>query len=467
MSLLAVGALVACGNNAGGKSSGGEEENQHVLEFRPVTTGAGSTSSDVEVTIGSYKFKLGIDLEKDYTLSFYGNCTGKAQQGGGQGGPRFAKVVESNAEGEEPSDPGEGENPGGNPGENPGENPGFPGEGENPGGENPGFPGEGENPGGPGEGENPGFPGEGGNPGGQGEGGQPGQGGDQQGGEQTSEPEEDYSKKNFQKVGTWKTDEWGYVLTIDSKEFHSDYMVDQYRHDFNMNVTVDDASALVHFTAYDDSFQPKDNKTFAERNAEYVFQSTASEFLFLEKDHSVVTSSYQGVSRTQTLPSDTWSLEGNVLKVGNVVAEASINTAHPGYKLNYNGKAYFCSTNASVSPLDMNNSDIYGEAELILTGSYTVRNGPTSTNYECELDLFKTGTVKFFSNGAEDASKAGTWTKAGNVYTVTLGTDEPVEMAPNADGSYTFVLMVTTQSSGPWGGGTTTTEVPLTGRIAG
>ena len=451
MSLLAVGALVACGNNAGGKSNGGEEENPHVLEFRPVTTGAGSTSSDVEVTIGSYKFKLGIDLEKDYTLSFYGNCTGKAQQGGGQGGPRFAKVVESNAEGEEPSDPGEGENPGG-------ENPGFPGEGENPGGENPGFPGEGENPGGPGEG---------GQPGGPGEGGQPGQGGDQQGGEQTSESEEDYSKKNFQKAGTWKTDEWGYVLTIDSKEFHSDYMIDQYRHDFNMNVTVDDASALVHFTAYDDSFQPKDNKTFAERNAEYVFQASGSEFLFLEKDHSIVTSSYQGVSRTQTLPSETWALEGNVLKVGNAVAEASINTAHPGYKLNYNGKAYFCSTNASVSPLDMNNSDIYGEAELILTGSYTVRSGPTSTNYECELDLFKSGSVKFFSNGAEDASKAGTWTKAGNVYTVTLGTDEPVEMAPNADGSYTFVLMVTSQSSGPWGGGTTTTEVPLTGRIAG
>lgn len=445
MSLLAVGALVACGNNAGGKSSGGEEENQHVLEFRPVTTGAGSTSSDVEVTIGSYKFKLGIDLEKDYTLSFYGNCTGKAQQGGGQGGPRFAKIVESEADGDEPGEPGEPGEPS-EPGE-PGDNPG----GDNPGGDFPGgdFPGGGENPGGPGEG------------------GQPGQGGDQQGGEQTSEPEEDYSKKNFQKAGTWKTDEWGYVLTIDSKEFHSDYMIDQYRHDFNMNVTVDDASALVHFTAYDDSFQPKDSKTFAERNAEYVFQSSASEFLFLEKDHSVVTSSYQGVSRTQTLPSDTWSLEGNVLKVGNVVAEASINTAHPGYKLNYNGKAYFCSTNASVSPLDMNNSDIYGEAELILTGSYTVRNGPTSTNYECELDLFKTGTVKFFSNGSEDASKAGTWTKTGNVYTLTLGTDEPVEMAPNADGSYTFVLMVTSQSSGPWGGGTTTTEVPLTGRIAG
>ena len=434
MSLLAVGALVACSNNAGGKSNDGEEENQHVLEFRPVTTGAGSTSSDVDVTIGSYTFKLGIDLEKDNTLSFYGNCTGQAQQGGGQGGPRFAKIVEGQAEGEEPGD-----QPGGD----------FPG-GDFPGGD---FPGGGEQPGGDQEG-----------PGGD----QQGPGGDQQqGGDQTSQPAEDFSKKNFQKAGTWRTDEWGYVLTIDSKEIHADYMLDQYRHDFNMNVTVDDASALVHFTAYDDSFQPKDSKTFAERNAEYVFQSSASEFLFLEKDHSVVTSSYQGVSRTQTLPSDTWSLEGNVLKVGNVVAEASINTAHPGYKLNYNGKAYFCSTNASVSPLDMNNSDIYGEAELILTGSYTVRNGPTSTNYECELDLFKTGTVKFFSNGAEDVSKAGTWTKAGNVYTVTLGQDEPVEMSPNADGSYTFVLMVTSQSSGPWGGGTTTTEVPLTGRVAG
>ena len=103
MSLFAVGALVACGgNNAGGQSSA-QEENQHVLEFRPVTTGAGSTSSDVDVTIGSFVFKLGIDLAKDNTLSFYGNCTGKAQQGGGgQGGPRFALKVEDEADDPQP-----------------------------------------------------------------------------------------------------------------------------------------------------------------------------------------------------------------------------------------------------------------------------------------------------------------------------------------------------------------------------
>ena len=379
MSLFAVGALVACGgNNAGGKD-GGEEESQYVLEFRPVTTGAGSTSTDVDVTIGSYVFKLGINLAKDKTLTFYGNCQSKQQQGGG--------------------------GPGG------------------PGGDFPGGPGAGGD-----TSEQPAT---------------------------SSEEPEDLTKKNFVKQGTWDKDEWGYILTIDSKVYHPDYMDAQYRHDLNMNVQVDDASALVHFTAYDAEFKAKDETTYAERNAQYVFQASSSDFLFLEKDGSVVTSTYQGLSRTQTLPADTWKLENNVLTVGNAVAEASINTAHPGYKLTYSGKAYFCSTKEGVSPLDMTNADIYGNAELVLTGSYEVRRGPTSTLYQCELDLFETGTLKFFSNGAEDASKAGTWTKAAGVYTLNIGADEPVELAPGADGSYSFELTVSGN-----------TKVTLSGRLA-
>ena len=370
MSLFAVGALVACGgNNAGGQSSV-QEENQHVLEFRPVTTGAGSTSSDVDVTIGSFIFKLGIDLAKDNTLSFYGNCTGKAQQGGGGDGPRFALKVEDEADDPQP----------------PVQSSEAPA---------------------------------------------------------TSQEEVDPATKSFQKSGSWAKDEYGYVLTIDSKVFHVDYMEYQYRHDFNMNVQVDDASTLVHFTAYDDSFKAKDDTTYAERNADYVFQASSSEFLYLEKDHTVVTATFQGVSRTQTLPADTWSLEGNVLKVGNNVAEASINSAHPGFKLTYSGKAYFCSTKEGVSPLEMSNADIYGATELALKGSYEQRQGPRSTRYECELDLFATGLLKFFSNGAEDSSKAGTWTKAGNVYTLNIGgVEEPVVLEPGADGVYSFEFAV-------------------------
>ena len=432
MSLFAVGALVACGgNNAGGKD-GGEEESQYVLEFRPVTTGAGSTSTDVDVTIGSYVFKLGINLAKDKTLTFYGNCQSKQQQGGGgQGGPGgpgggmpFGAIkIETKAEGEDSGFPG-GDFPGG------------------PGGDTSEQPGESsqEQPGGPG-GDFPGGPGAGGDT-------------SEQPATSSEEPE-DLTKKNFVKQGTWDKDEWGYILTIDSKVYHPDYMDAQYRHDLNMNVQVDDASALVHFTAYDAEFKAKDETTYAERNAQYIFQASASEFLFLEKDGSVVTSTYQGLSRTQTLPADTWKLENNVLTVGNAVAEASINTNHPGFKLTYSGKAYFCSTKEGVSPLDMTNADIYGATELALTGSYEVRQGPRSTLYQCELDLFSTGSLKFFSNGAEDASKAGTWTKAGNVYTLNIGTDEPVELAPGADGSYSFELTVSGN-----------TKVTLSGRLA-
>lgn len=393
MSLFAVGALVACGNNAGGKSS--EEESQYVLEFRPVTTGAGSTSTDVDVTVGSYVFKLGINLAKDKTLTFFGNCQKKNQSGGGGGGPGgpggggmpFGAIkIDAEADGDEPGVPG-------------GDFPGAPGGDTS---ENPGASSEAP----------------------------------------ASSEEEDISKKNFEKKGTWATDEYGYVLTIDSKEYHVDYIAYQYRHDFNMNVQVDDASALVHFTAYDDSFKSKDESTYAERNAQYVFQASSSEFLYLEKDHSVVTATFQGVSRTQTLPADTWTLEGDVLKVGNVVAEASINTAHPGYKLTYSGKAYFCSTNPAVSPLDMTNADIYGATTLALKGSYEQRQGPRSTRYECELDLFETGSLKFFSNGAEDSSKAGTWTKAGDVFTLNIGgVAEPVVLEPT-NGVYSFELTI-------------------------
>ena len=87
-------------------------------------------------------------------------------------------------------------------------------------------------------------------------------------------------------------------------------------------------------------------------------------------------------------------------------------------------------------------ADIYGNAELVLTGSYEVRRGPTSTLYQCELDLFETGTLKFFSNGAEDSSKAGTWTKAGNVFTLVIGgVAEPVVLEP-VNGVYSFELTI-------------------------
>ena len=444
MSLVAVGALVACGgNNAEGKN-GDEEENQHVLEFRPVTTGAGSTSTDVAVTVGSYSFKFGIDLEKDKTLTFYGNCEGKAQQGGGPGGPMFALHIDDDAE-DEPTEPGDSsqDQPGGDTSEQPGDS-----SQEQPGGG--GFPG-GDFPGGPG--------GDTSEPG--------GQGGDTSEQPSTSQEEEDFTKKNFKKSGTWATDDYGYILTIEQDVFHVDYMINQYRHDFNMNVKVDDASALVHFTAYDDSFKAKDETTYAERNAEYVFQASSDEFLFLEKGGSVVTSTYQGVSRTQTLPADQWKLENNVLFVGNAIAEASINAAHPGYKLSYNGMAYFCSTKEGVSPLEMSNADIYGETELALKGSYSVRQGPRSTNYEVELDLFKTGLVKFFSNGAEDASKAGTWTKVGNVYTVIIANGEPAVLTPDDNGVYSYTLVISSQGGGfPGGQGGGSTEVILTGKLS-
>ena len=81
------------------------------------------------------------------------------------------------------------------------------------------------------------------------------------------------------------------------------------------------------------------------------------------------------------------------------------------------------------------------------------------------MHLFKDGLVKIFSNGVEVVSKQGTHTKDGNVFTVIVGEDAAVELTPDTDGTYTYIYRVTVQSSGPWGGGSSTQEVALTGKL--
>lgn len=262
------------------------------------------------------------------------------------------------------------------------------------------------------------------------------------------------SSKDFSYTGSWVLEAgYGYALSIDdakSSIIHTDYLKAQIRHDFYYNVTVGETSAYVHFQAQDADFKDTlamDYKTYPERNATYVFSAGTSN-LFLEKDKTVVTAAYTGVNRALTYSGDVWVMDGNDLSItgtnSTVKADASINSAHPGYRFIYNDVCYYCSTNASVANSSLVGSDFDGEALYTFSGNYSYSSGPTSGSGSGRLECTKIGKAVV---SIDDSPKlAGTYTFAAEVFTLTFPGSDPITIAKAENGTYTYTYTFSVSS---------------------
>ena len=378
VSLLATG----CDNN---KPSPSVEESDNVLEFVAVT----STSYDAEITVGQHAYTFDLLFKKDNKVSFNATCTKKAPQGGG--------------------------GPGGG---------GFPGGG---------FPGGGGPGGGPAAGEETST--------------------------STTEEEEDLTTFNFAYEGSWTLEQgYGYIINLSDGNntiIHTDFNKNQGRHEFYYNVKTSEGSSTTLFQAKDANFRStlaKDYKTWDERDSKYIFEAKATgnnnslafAYLYAHKDNSVVINEPSGSARSVTLGLS-WKLENNLFVLINnnqeIVSEMSINSDHPGFRLSYNSKAFFCSTNTSIANSQMTNADFDGKTLYQFVGSYTT-SGPDGGTKEVELNLTNNENKMFLYSGGT-LSKKGTYTFENEKFTLTFDGEDPVEIN-KVDGKYTFSFQIKT-----------------------
>ncbi len=395
------GLLVACG--------GGEEEpseSTDVLNFVAVST----SGWDVDTTVGTHTYKFALNLKQDQTLEFKAVCTGEAQQGG-QGG--F------------PGGPGGG---------------GFPGFGAYKGSVNANAeaPVDGE-----GEGE----------------------------GEAEEETPVDYSEFDFSYTGTWSEETgYGYIINYNNKTIHVDYIKNQGRHQFYDIVSTDEGNATVWFQARDSEYRSKlasDYKVWDERDSTYIFTGTttgnngsiAFAYLYCHSDGSVVFNTASGADRKITLGL-TWSLSNIVLSIVDgdttYTADNSINTAHPGYRLNYSSIAFFCSTSSSVTWEEMTHGDFDGATKYQFVGSYTT-SGPDGGTKNVEMNCTVNDTVFIYSSNS--LMKKGTYTfdEVADQFTFNFEGEDPATSTKDGN-SYVYSFQIVIQSFF----GTSTIDVTLT-----
>ena len=351
------------------------------------------TDFDTEVTVGSHKYKLAFDLAKDKSLLFKGTCTGKVKnQGGGMG------------------------------------------------------------PGGPG-----GF------------------NANTQNANTTSQEEEtDFTKYDFTVSGSWiLEDKQGYVLTLKDSQnsvLHTDYIKIQGRHQFYYNVTTDEGSAVALFQSKDSAFGktlPSDYKTWDERDSDYIFEgattgnnnSVATAYLYAHKNGSVVFNTAKDSDRKVTLDLK-WKKDGsNFVLIDNgkeTVAENSIDSSKPGYRLSYSSITFFCSTSSSVTNDQMTNENFDGKTLYQFKGSYTT-SGPDGGEKQVSLNLTDHENGMYLYNG-NTLSKKGTYTKEGDKFVLTFEGEEPTEVIKNEEGKFVYAFQITVKSFF----GTSTIDVTLT-----
>jgi len=275
---------------------------------------------------------------------------------------------------------------------------------------------------------------------------------------------EDLAAYDYEMKGTYTVDKgYGFILKLDDADktvIHTDFNKTEGRHEFYYNVTIGEKSSLIKFQAKHAKFREqlaKDYEIWDVRNSEYIFHARATgnnnslayAYMYMHKDGNVVIDSPSGVNRVKTFGL-TWEKDGDkiVLKSGDQRFEtvASINPAHPGYKLVYNNVVYLLSTNPDVKWRKMTQSDFDGATTYEFTGSYTTL-GPDGGSKTVNLNLGVDGNAYLYS-GSWVASATGTWTEADEVITVTLG-DKTYTSEKDADGNRFIIYQVEVRS---WGG---------------
>ena len=143
-----------------------------------------------------------------------------------------------------------------------------------------------------------------------------------------------------------------------------------------------------------------------------------------------------------------WEQRGEqiVLKDGDTeyVADNSLNTEHPGYRLSYGGNAYYCSLNPEVKWKKMTASDFEIPNTHEFVGSYTTE-GPDGGVKEVNLNCVEGGAAKLYI-GSTAPSFVGTWEKD-NANKLTINLDGKTgEFVPGQDGKYSVVIRITVKS---------------------
>ena len=274
---------------------------------------------------------------------------------------------------------------------------------------------------------------------------------------------EDLTQYNWSITGACTYEKgYGYKIVFDDEsktEVHTDFDRTEGRHEFYYRVTIGEKSEVLKFQAKDPTFKDslaKDYKKWDERDAEYTFcakatgnnNSVATAYMYLHKTNNEVTvNTPNGANRSLSFGMK-WEMrdEQIVVKDGDTeyVADKSLNSEHPGYRLVYGSNTYYCSLNPEVKWKKMTIADFEGANIHEFVGSYTT-SGPDGGTKEVNLNCVEDGKAKLYL-GSSTPSFVGTWEKdSANKLTITLD-GKTAEFQPDGDGKYNIVIRVSISS---------------------
>ena len=255
---------------------------------------------------------------------------------------------------------------------------------------------------------------------------------------------------------------YGYKIVFNDEsktEVHTDFDKTEGRHEFYYRVKIGEESQVLKFQAKDPTFKDslaKDYKKWDERDSKYVFyakatgnnNSVATAYMYLHNTNNEVTvNTPNGANRSLEFGLK-WEEKDGVITVKDgdtaYVADKSVNTEHPGYRLVYGGSTYYCSLNPDFKWKKFTTADFEGANTHEFVGSYTT-SGPDGGVKEVNLNCVEDGKAKLYL-GSSTPSFVGTWTKdASNKLTINLD-GKTGEFTPNGEGKYEVVIRVTISS---------------------
>ena len=255
---------------------------------------------------------------------------------------------------------------------------------------------------------------------------------------------------------------YGYKIVFDDEgktEVHTDFDKTEGRHEFYYRVKIGETSSVIKFQAKDPTFKDQLAKVYKkcdERDSKYIFyakatgnnNSVATAYIYLhETNNEVTVNTPNGANRSLSFGMK-WEEKDGVITVKDgetaYVADKSVNSEHPGYRLVYGGNTYYCSLNPEVKWKKMTIADFEGQNIHEFVGSYTT-SGPDGGVKEVNLNCVEDGKAKLYL-GSSTASFVGTWSKdASNKLTIELD-GKTGEFTPGADGKYSVVIRVTISS---------------------
>ena len=255
---------------------------------------------------------------------------------------------------------------------------------------------------------------------------------------------------------------YGYKIVFNDEsktEVHTDFDKTEGRHEFYYRVTIGQTSSVLKFQAKDPTFKDslaKDYQKWDIRDSKYIFyakatgnnNSVATAYMYLHNTNGEVTvNTPNGANRSLSFGMK-WEEKDGVITVKDgetaYVADKSVNTEHPGYRLVYGGNAYYLSKNDNVKWKKMTTEDFDGATSYEFTGAYSAGmfGGQTDVN----LNLGTDGVARLYV-GSPAPTYKGTWSEDATTHKVTLTFGEhSCEFKDNANGTKSIVVVLQSTS---------------------